>query len=73
MTEVRLRDRVKDREGDTLGPVVAITEWAVDGPEGPTSRWDIGVKPDRSDRITWLDSERVRVTKATVTQTSKPD
>ena len=62
--DIKLHDRVKDKEGDTLGEVVGITQWAVDTRDGPGVRWDIGVKPDRSDRITWLDSERCRVTKA---------
>lgn len=63
--DIKIRDRVKAKEGDTLGAVVAITHWDQPNEDGaPGERWDIGVKPDRSDRIVWLDSEAVRVTKA---------
>lgn len=60
--DIGLGDKVKDKSGPTKGTVIAITHWAAenDKPE----RWDIGVRPAGTDRITWLDSDTVQVTKA---------
>lgn len=61
--DIGLRDQVKAIDGPLKGTVIAITSWAVDGDADKTERWDIGIRTSGTDRISWADSETLRITK----------
>lgn len=65
--DIQIRDKVRQKslpaKTAPKGDVIAITHWALEAEDGPAERWDIGIRSTGSDRILWLDSGDVLVTK----------
>lgn len=61
--DVELGDRVKQKSGGVLGLVVAISDWLVEETSPPGKMTQLGVRPDGTDRIFWIDKQDARITK----------